>query len=65
MNFSETDKLCSFCNNQWVMPAVTPEGKLIQESMELLESYMDELVDVNNEYFHTLTEDTPKKKSLY
>eukprot|EP00603_Paraphysomonas_imperforata_P006529 CAMPEP_0114424608 /NCGR_PEP_ID=MMETSP0103-20121206/6784_1 /TAXON_ID=37642 ORGANISM="Paraphysomonas imperforata, Strain PA2" /NCGR_SAMPLE_ID=MMETSP0103 /ASSEMBLY_ACC=CAM_ASM_000201 /LENGTH=44 /DNA_ID= /DNA_START= /DNA_END= /DNA_ORIENTATION= len=38
------------------MAAVTPESKLIGESMQLLESYMDEIVDSNNDYFHTIEE---------
>jgi hypothetical protein len=40
------------------MPAVTPESKLIHESMDLLQSYMEELVDSNNEYFHSIGEET-------
>mmetsp|Transcript_2334 Transcript_2334/g.4285 ORF Transcript_2334/g.4285 Transcript_2334/m.4285 type:complete len:119 (-) Transcript_2334:312-668(-) len=54
--FSEKDKHCSVCGVQWVMAAVTPESKLIGESMQLLESYMDEIVDSNNDYFHTIEE---------
>ena len=43
------------------MPAVTPESKLIHESMELLQSYMEEIVDSNNEYFHSIGEETEQK----
>lgn len=39
------------------MPAVTPESKLINESLELIESYMEEIVDSNNEYFHSIGEE--------
>ena len=52
--FSEGDKKCSVCGVLWVLPAVTPESKLIQESMDLIKSYMDEIVDSNNDYFHTI-----------
>jgi hypothetical protein len=38
------------------MPAVTPESKLISESMELLQSYMEEIVASDNDYFHTIVE---------
>lgn len=54
--FSEADKKCSVCDVLWVMPAVTPESKLINESMDLLQGYMDEIVDSDNEYFHTIVE---------
>ena len=59
--FSEADKQCSVCGVLWVMPAVTPESKLIHESMELLQSYMEEIVDSNNEYFHSIGEETEQK----
>lgn len=52
--------MCSVCGVQWVMPAVTPESKLIGESMQLLQSYMEEIVDSNNDYFHTI-EDTEQQ----
>ena len=59
--FSEADKQCSVCKVLWVMPAVTPESKLINESMDLLQGYMEEIVDSNNEYFHTIGEEVEQQ----
>ena len=43
--FSEKDKYCDFCNTQYVMPGITPESKIVEETTHILDACFDEIID--------------------
>ena len=55
--FSESDKLCNFCGNLWVLPSVTPESKIYEESLAYIEGCFHAHLDPTNHYFNE-THDT-------
>lgn len=52
-HFSVKDKACSICGVLWVIPAVTPESKLINDSNMIIESSINEIIDITNPYFES------------
>jgi NAD-dependent SIR2 family protein deacetylase len=42
--FSEQDKYCSYCNNKWILPGITPESMLAEEAINILKICLEECV---------------------
>ena len=62
--FSESDKYCNFCSNLWVLPSITPESKIYEESLAYIEGCFHAHLDPANHYFnetHDITIDNEKK----
>lgn len=60
--FSESDKLCSFCKNCWIIPGITPESRLMDNANELISITLDELLDNRNNFFSTLDSERMAEK---
>jgi len=53
--FSEADKHCNFCNNKWVLPGITPESKIYDESMAVIDASLAQVVDATQgDYFNEM-----------
>lgn len=42
--FPDSDKKCKNCQNLWCIPGVTPESKMLDESMNSLDTYLKQLI---------------------
>ena len=49
--FTEKDKLCESCGAVWCMPGITPEKKIFDESLVVLDEYMKLLLDPSGAHF--------------
>ena len=49
--FSELDKLCGNCGTFWCIPGVTPESKLFEEGLAILDNCLESLLDPSNDNF--------------
>ena len=52
--FSASDKLCNYCRICWVIPAETPESKIVQETTIVLDSFLEEVLDPSQQFFNEL-----------
>lgn len=55
--FSEQDKFCSFCNNKWILPGITPESMLAEEAVSILKICLDEVIQPT----HTVYASVPQQ----
>ncbi len=49
--FSEMDKFCSYCKEQWVLPGITPESKVIEEISYILENNFYDILNPQQEFY--------------
>ena len=49
--FSEQDKCCSYCQNKWILPGVTPELKLYQDAERIIELSLEDIIDQRKDFF--------------
>ena len=52
--FSEQDKLCSYCQNQWVLPGITPEKKLYEDAEHIIDLSLVDIIDQRKAFFSKL-----------
>jgi len=48
------DKRCNFCDNVWVLPGITPESKIYDEAIAVVDASLAAQVDSANPYFHEM-----------
>lgn len=49
--FSEQDKLCSYCQNPWILPGETPELKIYQDAERVIDLSLEDIIDQRNPFF--------------
>lgn len=49
--FTDKDKLCEACGVVWCLPGVTPERKVYDASLTILDEYLSELLDPSKPHF--------------
>jgi len=52
--FTEMDKRCNFCDVVWVLPGITPESKIYEESLAAIDASLAAQVDPANPYFNEI-----------
>ena len=52
--FSEKDKFCDFCSNQFIHAAKTPESKIVDETKFIMDACFEEIIDNKNPWFSEL-----------
>mmetsp|Transcript_5479 Transcript_5479/g.5645 ORF Transcript_5479/g.5645 Transcript_5479/m.5645 type:complete len:132 (-) Transcript_5479:181-576(-) len=52
--FSEKDKLCNNCKVCWVIPGITPESRVLEETSVILQHFADDVLRADQPFFQDL-----------